>query len=42
MNALEYSAAPGVMTCPGEHADSFECLPSEIGSLCRVIHSGLD
>ncbi|MEA4884903.1 MAG: transglutaminase-like domain-containing protein [Clostridia bacterium] len=37
MNALEYFAAPGLMTSTGSHAALFERLPSEIGSLCRVV-----
>ena len=37
MNVLEYFATPGAMTCPGSYAALFDCLPSEIDSLCRVV-----
>ena len=37
MNVLEYFATPGAMTFPGGYAALFDCLPSEIGSLCRVV-----
>lgn len=37
MDALEHFASPGLLTSPGNHGDLFERLPSEIGSLCRVI-----
>ncbi len=37
MNVLEHFAAPGAMTSPGHYAVLFESLPTEIGSLCRVI-----
>jgi hypothetical protein len=34
---LEYYACPGLMTDPGEHADLFDGLPTEIPALCGVV-----
>ena len=34
---LEYYASPGLMTDPGDYAELFDCLPSDIGELCRVV-----
>jgi hypothetical protein len=34
---LEYYAAIGFITTPGEHAALLEELPVEVGQLCRVV-----
>jgi hypothetical protein len=34
---LEYYARPGPMTDPGEHADLFDGLPTEMSALCQVV-----
>ncbi len=37
VHPLEYYAHPGLITNPGEHARSFEELPTEIPALCQIV-----